>query len=205
MSPFSRPALACALGFALALAATGCPRSFARQGEPRDLGLAIAASESVTVALADSLAPLGGFASAVDADNAPPLSACDDHVDATGWEAFSSDVVELRLPPGFSNGQQIGQRAEWRAPNAWIRATPQTSSLHSGWSGAITSECDVWVSGYPTHIDVINTVYGKGVHATIQVQGGTYIGIEGQAKTTLRQAQLLHAIRYARVSSAWSR
>jgi hypothetical protein len=203
MSRFSRLAVSGIFGFALALAATGCPRSFARQGDPRDLALAIAASESVTVALADSLAPLGGFASAVD-DNAPPLSACDDHVDATGWETFSSDVVELRLPPGFSSGQQIGQRAEWRAPNAWIRAT-QTSSLHSGWSGTITSECDVWVSGYPTHIDVINTGYGKGVHATIQVQGGTYIGIEGAAKATLRQAQLLHAIRYARVSASWAR
>jgi len=147
---------------------------------------------------------LGGFMSA--AETTESLSACEDHVDATGWETVSSSIVEMELPPSFVSSGSTGKRVEWRTSGAWIRAAPgQAMSSHSGPSGAITSECDVYISGSPTHIDLVNTMYGKGVNATIQIQGQTPISIQAQAQTIGRQAQLLHAIRYARVSSAWGR
>jgi hypothetical protein len=54
-------------------------------------------------------------------------------------------------------------------------------------------------------VDLVTVGYGRGVHVLIKVQGAPAIGIEAQATTITGQAQLLHAIRSARVSSAWGR
>ena len=184
-----------------AAAISGCPR--ANRSDPAELKLAAAVSDSLTVALADSLGPSLGYSVRLAGEAIESLTACDDRADANGWVSVGSPIVEMQLPPGFQSSGQMSQMARWTGPTGWIRASPHTEGPHSGWTGLITSECDVFVSGYPTHIDLLTTTYGRGVHATIRVQGATPIGIEAMSRTIGGQAQLLHAIRYARVSSAW--
>jgi hypothetical protein len=188
------------LGTAVVIA--GCRQ---KRGDASELALAAAASESLTVALSDSLAPSLGFVVGQSGAPIDSVSACDDRVDAHGWESVGSSIVEMELPTGFKSSGQVSRVASWYGPSGWIKASAHTGDKHIGWTGLITSECDVYVSGFPTHIDVVTTVYGRGVHALIQPQDAPAIEIEGQAKTVGGQAQLLHAIRYARVSAAWGR
>jgi hypothetical protein len=176
-----------------------------RRSDASELALAAAASDSVTVALADSLAPSLGFVVGQAGVPIDSVGACDDRVDAHGWETVGSNVVEMELPTGFTSSGQMSNTAHWSGPSGWIKASAHTGDKHIGWTGLITSECDVYVSGSPTHIDVVTTLYGRGVHALIQPPNATAIEIEGQSKTVGGQAQLLHAIRYARVSAAWER
>ena len=63
--------------------------------------------------------------------------------------------------------------------------------------------CDVYIGGWPAHVRLTTNVYGKGVNAIIQTPGDQWISIVASAKTTTRQAQLLRAVRSARISSAW--
>jgi hypothetical protein len=187
---------------ATALVVAGC-RHTRRDGA--ELALAAAASESLTVALSDSLAPSLGFVASQAGTPIDSVNACEDRVDAHGWETVASSIVEMELPPGFKSSGQISQTAHWYGPSGWIKASAHTGDKHIGWTGLITSECDVYVSGAPTHIDVVSAPYGPAVHALIQPSDAPAIEVEGQAKTVGGQAQLLHAIRYARVSTAWGR
>lgn len=187
---------------AAAMIVAGCqpPRPNASE-----LAVAAAVSESLTVALADSLGPSLGFVVTQSGAPIESLNACEDVIDGRGWESVVSSIVELQLPPGFKSSAQTGQVAQWYGPSGWIRASPHSGDAHVGWTGLITSECSVFISGAPAHIDVVTTTYGRGVHALIQPQDGPPIGIEAEAKTIGGQAQLLHAIRYARISAAWGR
>lgn len=180
-----------------------CHRS--SRADAAELALAAAASESLTVALADSLAPGQRFAVSQAGSSIESLSACDDHMDSHGWTSVGSPIVEMELPPGFSSSGQTSQTAQWNGPGAWVRVTGRQSGAHSGVTGLITSECDVFISGAPTHIDLVTTTYGRGVHALIKLQDAPPIGIEAQARDIGVQAQLLHSIRTARVSAAWGR
>ena len=172
---------------------------------PAELALAAAASDSVTAALNDSLGLSPNPVVTQAGTSIESLNACDDIADARGWETSVSDIVEMELPPGFHTSAAIGQMANWNGPIGWIHAAPHTGDKHAGWTGLITSECDVYISGSPAHLDLVTTTYGHGVHALIQLTNAPWIGIEGEAKTVGGQAQLLHAIRYARVSAAWGR
>jgi hypothetical protein len=185
-----------------ALVIAGCQHA---RVDASELALAAAASESLTVALSDSLAPSLGFVAGQAGAPVEALNACEDRVDAHGWETVASSIVEMELPPGFKSSGQISQTAHWYGPSGWIRASAHTGDKHIGWTGLITSECDVFVSGAPAHIDVVTALYGPAVHAFIQPTGAPAIEVEGQAKTVGGQAQLLHAIRYARISAAWGR
>ena len=173
--------------------------------DPAEAALAAAASDSLTVALADSIAPAQGYVAYQSGSPIETISACEDHVDSRGWQSFASSIVELELPDGFTGTSQSRQLARWTGPGGWLRASTHSGDAHEGWSGLITSECDVFISGSPAHVDLITTSYGRAVHVLIKVQGAPEIGIEAQAKTIGGQAQLLHAIRAARVSSAWGR
>jgi hypothetical protein len=187
----------------LSIAAGACNQT--NRVDRAELALAVAASDSLTVALADSIAPGRSFNVYQSGNAVGSLSACEDHVDSRGWQSFGSSVLELELPEGFSGSGQMNQIASWNGPSGWIRASAQSTEAHSGWTGVITSECDVFISGAPAHVDLMTTTYGRGVHVLIKVQGAPAIGVEAQAKTLGGQAELLHAIRSARVSSAWGR
>jgi hypothetical protein len=196
-------ALRLALGAALALVGDACRR--APRFDPAEAALAAAASDSLTVALADSIAPGQGYVASQAGAPVESISACEDHIDSRGWQSFASRIIELELPDGYTGTTQTGYRARWNGPGGWLSASTSSSEPHVGWSGLITSECDVFISGSPAHVDLVTVGYGRGVHVLIKVQGAPAIGIEAQATTITGQAQLLHAIRSARVSSAWGR
>jgi hypothetical protein len=187
---------------ALAIVTAACHR--ARRFDAAEAALA-AASDSLTVALADSIAPGSRFVTTQSGNPIESITACEDHVDSRGWQSFGSGIIELELPDGYTGSSQTRQLARWSGPGGWLRASTHSGDAHGGWTGLITSECDVFISGSPAHVDLVNTGYGRGVHVLIKGQDAPDIGIEAQATTLGGQAQLLHAIRTARVSSAWGR
>ena len=186
-----------------AMATAACRQ--APRFDPAEAALAAAASDSLTVALADSLPPANGYSAYQAGTPVETISACEDHVDSRGWQSFASRIIELELPDGYTGTSQTSQLARWNGPGGWLRASNHSGDPHVGWSGLITSECDVFISGSPAHVDLTTTGYGRGVHVLIKVQGAPEIGIDAQARDISGQAQLLHAIRAARVSSAWGR
>jgi hypothetical protein len=188
---------------ALAIAGGACRHT--PRFDPAEAALAAAASDSLTVALADSIAPARGYVASQSGGPVETISACEDHVDSRGWQSFASSILELELPDGFTGTTQTGQTARWNGRNGWLRASTHSGDAHAGWTGLITSECDVFISGSPAHVDLVTGGYGRGVHVLIKVQGAPEIAVEAQAKDIGGQAQLLHAIRAARVSSAWGR
>jgi len=185
-----------------AIAAAGCNPS--GRVNTAELALAAAASESLTVALADSLDPSGGYLVSQAGQQIESLSACHDPVDARGWESVASNMIEMQLPPGFRSAS-VGQTARWTGPAGWIAASPGSRSSYSNLGGAVTSECDIFISGAPTHVQLVTTTYGRGVYASIRPQDAPAIEISAMARNIDGQAQLLHAIRYASISSAWGR
>ena len=176
----------------------------APRADSAELTLAAAASESVTVALADSLAPGRGFVVSQSGSALGSLSACDDHGDSHGWQSFGSPVIELELPEGFnSSNSPAAKTARWTGPSGWVNVAAQWGGTHVGETGSVTSECDVFISGWPAHVVLTSTPYTHGIHAVIKPNDAPAIGIYAESKTIDGQAQLLHAIRTARVSSAW--
>ena len=188
---------------AVAILAGACHR--APRSDSAELVLAAAASESLTVALADSLAPAQGFVVGQAGSALQTLSACDDHGDSRGWQSFGSAVLEMELPPGFNSSGQTNSSARWTGPGAWINASAYRGEAHSIWNGMIASECDVFISGWPAHVDLVTTSYSHAVHVLIKPNDAPPIRVDAEAKTIDGQAQLLHAIRTARISSAWGR
>jgi hypothetical protein len=188
---------------AVVLVGDACRR--APRFDPGEAALAAAASDSLTLALADSIAPAQGFVASQSGGPVESISACEDHVDSRGWQSFASRIIELELPSGFNGTTQTSYQARWNGPGGWVHASNSSSDAHVGWTGLITSECDVFISGSPAHVDLVTTGYGRAVHVLIKVQGAPAIAIEAQSTSMGGQAQLLHAIRSARISSAWGR
>ena len=184
----------------LAIGVTGCQAAIHDAG---GLALAAAASDSLTLALADSIAPSQGFV--VSPQGGPALSACNDRVEGIGWESVGSRIVEMELPPYFTAAPQSSQSASWTGPSGSIRVSSHRGGNHGWWSDKITSECDVYISGSPAHIDLVTTQYGRYVFATIRVNDAPAIEMEGQAKNMAAQGEMLHSIRTARISAAWGR
>ena len=188
---------------ALALGAAGCQRS--ALVNTAELALAAAASDSLTQAVADSLSPSRGLV--VSQQGGPSeLNACNDRVDAAGWQSVGSKIIETEVPSDFTAGAQTAQSASWRGAAGTLSASTHRGAAHAGWwTSSITSECDVFISGSPAHVDLVSTTYGRSVYATIQVRDAPAIQLDGQSNSTAGQAQLLHAIRAARISAAWGR
>jgi len=187
----------------VAMSLVACHR--APRSDSAELVLAAAASESLTVALADSLAPAQGFVVGQAGSTVGSLSACDDRLDSNGWQSFGSSIVEMELPPGFNSEGQSHTSASWRGPAGSVTASAHRGDAHSTWMGSITSECDVYISGWPAHVDLVTTSYGRSVRVLIKPNDAPPIGLEGQTRSIEGQAQLLHAFRRARISSAWGR
>ena len=117
------------------------------------------------------------------------LSACSDHVSAAGWQSVGSSLVEMALPPEFVSAGQTSQSASWNGPSGSIRAASyRGDSPHMGIYGTITSECDIFISGAPAHVDLVSG-YGRSVHVIVRPQDAPAMIIEGQAKTIAGQAQ----------------
>ena len=189
--------------FALAAGIVGCARPKANNAE---LALAAAASDSVTLALSDSLAPLQGFAVRQQGAPAESFSACHDIEESAGWQTVGSRIVDMELPPNnYAGDPQTNQSAGWTGSTGSVHVSEHRGPNHGWWSNDITSECDVFISGSPAHIDLVTTRYGRGVYATIRPSDAPPIELEARAQTGAEQSQLLHSIRTARISAAWGK
>jgi hypothetical protein len=186
---------------AIALVA-GAACHHASKSDADELALAAAASDSLTRAVADSIGELQGY---VVAQQGTALSACGDHLDASGWQSVTSRIVDMELPPGFSEGSRSDMYATWTGPAGSLRVSQHRGSNHGWWGDKVTSECDIYISGSPAHVDLVTTESARSVYATITIQDAPSIELEGQARTVEGQAELLHSIRTARVSAAWGR
>jgi hypothetical protein len=187
---------------ALAAGSAGCKRPAANSAE---LALAVAASDSLTLALADSLGPSQGFGVRLQGVG-ETISACSDHEESVGWETVGSRILEMELPPNNYNADaQTTESAGWTGPGGSVRISLHRGGNHGWWSDIITSECDVYISGSPAHVDIVTSGRLRGVFVTINVQDGKPIEFEGRAQTAAEQSQLLHTIRTARISAAWGK
>ena len=182
------------------VAGAACHR--ASKGDAAELALAAAASDSLTQVVADSIAELQGL---VVAQQGTALSACGDHLDASGWESVSTRIVDMELPPGFTQGGRGDTFASWTGPAGTLSVSLHRGSNHGWWGNKVTSECDIYISGSPAHVDLVTTESVRSVYATITIQDAPAIQLEGQARTVGGQAELLHSIRTARISAAWGR
>ena len=188
---------------ALAAAAAGCTRHVANDAE---LALAVAASDSVTQALSDSLAPSQGFAVRQAGTPAESFSACHDNEESVGWQTVGSLIVDMELPSSnYTADAQTKEHAGWTGSTGSVRVSEHRGSNHAWWSNDITSECDIYISGSPAHIDLVTTRYGRAVYATIRPSDAPPIELEARAQTAAEQSQLLHSIRTARISAAWGK
>ena len=182
------------------VAGAACHR--ASKNDAAELELAAAASDSLTLAVADSIGQVQGY---VVAQQGTALSACGDHLDASGWESVTSRMVDMELPPGFTQGGRSDMFASWTGPAGTLSVSLHRGSNHGWWADKITSECDIYISGSPAHVDLVTTESVRSVYATITIQDAPSIALEGQARTVGGQAELLHSIRTARISAAWGR
>ena len=155
-----------------------------------------------TQVVADSIGQLQGY---VVAQQGTALSACGDHLDASGWESVNSRIVDMELPPGFTETGRSDMYASWNGPAGSLRVSLHRGSNHGWWGDKVTSECDIYISGSPAHVDLVTTQSARSVYATITIQDAPAIELEGQARTVAGQAELLHSIRTARISAAWGR
>jgi hypothetical protein len=189
---------------ALLLGAAACQRS--TPVNTAELALAAAASDSLTQEVADSIGSSQGLVVRQQGSPLELLNACNDRVDGSGWQSVGSRIIETEVPSDFTAGTQTAQSASWSGAAGTLRASTHRGAAHTGWwSNNITSECDVFISGSPAHVDLVSTTYGRSVWAMIQVRDAPAIELEGQSNSVAGQAQLLHAIRTARISAAWGR
>ncbi|HEV8234425.1 MAG TPA: hypothetical protein VGP84_07490 [Gemmatimonadaceae bacterium] len=188
---------------AVAAGATGCTPHVANDAE---LALAVAASDSVTQALSDSLAPLQGFAVRQAGAPAESFSACHDNEESVGWQTVGSLIVEMELPSSnYTADAQTKDHAGWTGSTGAVHVSEHRGANHGWWSNDITSECDIYISGSPAHIDLVTTRYGRAVYATIRPSDAPPIELEARAQSGAEQSQLLHSIRTARISAAWGK
>ena len=194
--------LRCLTVLALVAGTAGCMRRVAN-----DAALAVAASDSVTQALSDSLAPVQGFAVRQEGAPAESFSACHDNEESVGWQTVGSLIVDMELPSSnYTADPQTKDHAGWTGSTGSVRVSQQRGANHGYWSSDITSECDIYISGSPAHIDLVTNRYGgRGVYATIRPSDAPAIELEARAQSAAEQSQLLHSIRTARISAAWGK
>jgi hypothetical protein len=198
---------------AIALAGTGgCNSRRAARAEAKELAQASAASEQLNVAFAAEVASkMITSTQKTYYPGSDTLTACDDRVDTRDWQTVRSPAVDMELPPEFvattrSSGRGSSRVVEWRAPDgAYIRVDPGASGEpHYNWTGLITSECMVYISGARTHIDARRTVAGLGMHAVLTPESdGTGIAVEADRLSPKRLAEMLHALRTIRIAANW--
>jgi len=199
------PMLSVALCSSVFLLASACNTRSASRAAMKELALATTATEQLNVAFAEQTGSTMVASRKVYYADADTVKACDDRVDARGWQTVRSTAVDMELPPEFVASSRGRGVTEWRAPDgAYIRVDPTVGAEpHYNWTGLITSECLIYVSGARTHVDALQTVSGLGIHAVIAPEEDKGIAIVADRLTPTRLAELLHAIRSIRVAANW--
>jgi hypothetical protein len=182
-----------------------------------DLARAARASDSLTVAFADSASQR-----AVAAEPRPPApavservaQACDDPATSVELIALQSGWLTLALPADFKPIDTA--RVASHGIHRWLGADKSTvvvrsdvAAYHSGWTGSLTSECTVDIAGARAHIDLADAtleVPDYVVRAVLERPRMLPFVFEGHARSVSRQSELLRALRSLSIDErAWIR
>jgi hypothetical protein len=81
-----------------------------------------------------------------------------------------------------------------------------SSSVHSGWTGLVTSECNLDIAGRRAHFDIANASVGRPdrvVHAIIDASPQLSLVFLAHARSIERQKELLRAAHTVNVGPLW--
>jgi hypothetical protein len=184
----------------------------------------IAASEAMMLSFRDSVRGVSQEekdrrtrdALAVHASDS--LDACSTPFPAAAVTRHTNDLFTLELPSDFRltlDGEDERKkrgygyaRYQWTGEDGSIVyiEPANRSESHSGWTGAISSECDLEIGPHKAHLDVANAslyVEDRIVHAMFDLSPRLSLSLLVHAKSRQRQSELLSAIHTVRVRSGW--
>jgi hypothetical protein len=190
----------------------------------RDIDSSIAASEAMMLSFRDSVRGVSEEEKArrirdALAVNAPDsLDACSTPLPAEEVTRQTTETFTVELPADFTltldgdvdrktkhYGYGIYEFTGSDGSKVTIDGENNDQS-HSGWTGSISSECDVAIGSRRAHLDVANaSIYSEDriVHAHIYLPPQLALRFVAHAKSRQRQAQLLSATHSIRVRPAW--
>ena len=206
---------------ALALALAACARGGAE--DPKELDAAVAAAEALALSFADSVRGEAGQArvaaeSRAAREKVDTLSACADPVPREPTSRHATSYMTVHLPADFRllNAEQAERMAqpqgytryEWKgADNSTVAIYPgSSSSVHSGWTGLLKSECDIQVAGHRAHVDLADNSIGFTnlvVHAIYYDPPRSPMVFLAKARSRARQEELLHALHTVNIGPLW--
>ncbi|HEX9083359.1 MAG TPA: hypothetical protein VF836_01360 [Gemmatimonadaceae bacterium] len=190
----------------------------------RDIDSSIAASEAMMLSFRDSVRGVSEeekarrirVALAVHAPDS--LDACSTPLPAEEVTRQTTETFTLELPADFTltlDGD-VDRKAKHYGYGIYEFTGSDGSKVsvdganndesHSGWTGSISSECDVAIGSHRAHLDVANaSIYAEDriVHAHIYLSPQLALRFVAHAKSRQRQAQLLSATHSIRVRPAW--
>ena len=195
-----------------------------RVARARALDASIAASEAMMLSFRDSVRGVSEEekarrAQAVLAVRAPDnLEACSSQLPAEQVTRHTTDVFTLELPADFTltrdgdvdrkkNHYGYG-RYEFKGSDGStvIIDAANRYDAHTGWTGSVSSECDLSIGPHNAHLDVANATIqfeDRIVHAHIDMGPQLALMFVGHARSRPRQAELLSAVHTIRVKPAW--
>lgn len=188
----------------------------------RAIDSSIAASESMMLSLRDSVRGVSedeqaGRTRAALAVRAPDsLDACSYPAPAENVTRHTTERVTLELPADFKltndadadrKKRYVNSPYKWRAPDGSTVEIVGVNDgdVHVGWTGLLSSECDVPIGSYDAHLDIANasvSVEDRIVHAYFRhpTMRARFLA---HARSRARQAELLNAVHSLRLLSTW--
>jgi len=190
----------------------------------RGIDSSIAASEAMMLSFRDSVRGVSQNAQdrrtrdalAVHAPDS--LDACSTPFPAAEVTRHTNDLFTIELPSDFrmtlDGEDERKQRGYGYARYQWTGSDGSTvyiepansSETHSGWTGSISSECDLEVGPHKAHVDVANAsveLEDRIVHAQFDLRPRLSLSLLVHAKSRQRQSELLSAIHSVRVRNGW--
>ena len=190
----------------------------------RNMDSSIAASEAMMLSIRDSVRGVSEAerarrtrdALAVHAPDS--LDACSIPLQAQEVTRHTTEVFTLELPADFTltrdgdvdrrkKHYQYGQYEFTGSDGSKVIIDAANNDEgHSGWTGSISSECDLEIGARRVHLDVANATIStedRIVHAHIPLSPRLALRFVAHARSRQRQAQLLSAVHSLRVRPAW--
>lgn len=190
----------------------------------RNMDSSVAASETMMLALRDSVKGVSEEEKARRtraelAVHAPDnLDACSYPTPAEEVTRHITEFFTLELPADFelTRDADVDRREKHyvNPPYEWTASDGSTveivgvnnSDVHIGWTGLLSSECNLSIGSRNVHLDVANNTISREdrmVHAHFRVPPQLALRFVAHARSRARQAELLSAVHSIRVLPAW--
>lgn len=190
----------------------------------RNLDSSIVASEAMILSVRDSVRGMSEDdrarrtreALAVRAPDS--LDACSTPLPASEVTRHTTDVFTLELPADFTltldgdvdrKEKHYGYgRYEFTGSDGSVVSIDAASNYeaHSGWTGSVSSECNLDIGPHHAHLDVANASINfedRIVHADLDLSPRLALRFLAHVKSRSRQAELLSAAHTIRVRTGW--